>query len=86
MYADKTGKKRIRRFVINNAGVITDVDQLKLPEETVNQMIKNLKPHCFKCFANIDFVNVNYPNPNDILQLQSQILNNDPSYSGYASF
>ena len=84
MFKDQYNKHHVRSFLYDEEGRIIDVRERQVPQKIVKKFLKAAKPHCYKCFANITFVNVGPPSPSDILALQSNILSEDPSYYGPA--
>lgn len=81
-----TKKYHVRRFIINENQQFVNIDERQFDDKQFQIFTKNTKHNLFKTYSTYDMRIIDYPNPADILEAQSPLLNNDYEYTGYASF
>lgn len=82
----ETKKYHIRRCIINEKCDLVSVDERTFNEKQFKNFFKSHRDNEFKTYSTYDISLINLPNPGDILQAQSPLLNNDYSYTGFASY
>jgi len=78
-------KYYIRRCIIDEYCEFINIDEKTFNEKQYQKFFKMHRVNEYKTYATYDINLVDLPNPGDILQLQSPLLNNDFSYTGFAS-
>lgn len=81
-----TNKFNVRKYVIKSNNDIAKIKYMSLMSEQLDKLIQTLKPHEYKKFPNVDFSNIQHVKISDILSLNSNMLNKDHTYSGFAPF
>ena len=80
----QTLKYNVRTLIFDeNQEIIKSLDK----EYTANQcrsLISSNKINEYKTYATYDLSLIDYPNSDDLLKAQSDLLSNDQTYSGYA--
>lgn len=82
----KTKKLHMRQFVVDQDHNFVNVSNYQLSSNQYKKFISTKRPNEYKWFSTYDLENVNYPSLHDILMLESDILNTDSSYTGFAKF
>lgn len=87
LYANPYTKKRnVRKIVVNEMGNIIDISERDITDRQFNHFIKTQRDNRYKLYSTYDLSLIDLPNPGDILQTQSELLNNDNVQYGYAKF
>ena len=81
-----TNKYHMKRFTINGNNQFVRLKEYHLTKSKLEKFISIKKPNEYKMFSSYNLSNINYPNNGDISMARSQILEEDSSYSGYATF
>lgn len=79
-----TQKHHIRRSIINEYGKFISIEEKLFSKNQFKKFLKNHRPNEFKTYSTYDMSLIDYPNPGDIMQVQSPLLNNNYEYTGYA--
>ena len=74
----------VRRFAITPNNEIASVKEYRLTHEQITTLKDKLKHNQFKSFAVYNFDDVAYPDINDMLLAQSQMISHDNDYTGFA--
>lgn len=80
------GMYNLRRFFINSKYDFIDIKQYKLTKKQYKQYIKTTKPQKYKCYSTYELKNIDYPSIANIMTSQSNILDINYDYSGFAPF
>lgn len=81
-----TNERHIRRCIINEECKLINIDEKYMTEKQYQKFLKNHRQNEYKFYPTYDLELVDIPNPGDILQAQSPLLNNDYHYSGFAEY
>jgi hypothetical protein len=81
-----TNKYHSRKFVINELGNFTDIQDFLLYEDQRKFIVENSKPYEYKLYSTYDLNYVPYPRMGEILITQSTIMSKDHDYNGYSPF
>ncbi|ARF09246.1 hypothetical protein Catovirus_2_195 [Catovirus CTV1] len=87
LYKDPNSNKyHIRRCLINEHCKFIGTEEKKVSEKKYQYFLKTKKQNEYKLYPTTNLELVDLPNPGDILQVQSPLLNNNNDYSGYAFY
>ena len=81
-----SNKHDVRILFINELGEITETQTTSISERQLNKFIKSHRDNKYKLYSTYDLNIVDVPNPADILQLQSPLLNSDFISYDFAKF
>lgn len=81
-----TNKYQIRRCIINEQCKLINISEKMFNDKQYQKFLKIHRENEYKSYPTYDLNLVDLPNPGDILQVQSPLLNNDYSYTGFASY
>lgn len=82
----KTGRYHMRKFVCDANNRFVDIRDYYLNKKQYKTFMRTKKSKDYKCYSVYSLNNVSYPSSGDILMLNSDILNNDYDYTGFAPF
>lgn len=81
-----THKRDVRKIEINEMGSIVKISDTSITDDQFKYFIKTHRENKYKLYSTYDLSLVDLPNPGNILQSQSELLNNDNITYGYAKF
>lgn len=79
-------KHNVRRIIIDSNNKIIEVKESYLTKKEYNKILSSYKINEYKEFPTYDLTNISIPSGGELNLLQSPILSNNNSYSGYAAF
>ena len=80
-----TKKHKIRRCILNEHQEFVNIEERDFSERQFKKFIKERRQNEYKIYSTSDIELIDIPNPGDILQAQSTLLNNDYEYTGFAT-
>ena len=81
-----TGKYDVRKSVVDQDCNIIKVDEYRYNDSHMQKFFKEKRKNEYKIYSTFDIKVIDYPKKGDILETQSNLLNNDSEFTGYALF
>jgi hypothetical protein len=79
-------KFHLRRFAVSPNNEFIDLKYYKLDKKQCKKFVKSTPPNKYKSYSTYSLENIEYPTLSDIFLSQSDILESNYNYSGYAPF
>ena len=81
-----TGKHYVRVSMFNQDGILIKTENRKYSPEQLKLFFNNHKQNQYKIYATSDLNLIDKPNPANIFESKSELLNNDYTTYDYAKF
>lgn len=81
-----TNKRGVRRFIIDEMGVILNISEYGYTEKQFKEFFNKHRPNEYTIYSTNDIKTVDYPTDGKLQEALSSILSNDNSYTGFATF
>jgi hypothetical protein len=86
MFRDpNTSKYSVRTIIFNENHEVIKVSEKEYTSDQCKSLITSNKTNEYKTYPTYDLDLVDYPNSDDLLKVQSDLLSNDNTYCGYLS-
>lgn len=81
-----TNKYHVRKLIINELGEYIHTREGKYTDSQFQKFLELKKSNQYRIYPTYDLALIDYPKSNEILELQSDIINTENDYTGYAKF
>ena len=78
-----TGKYGTRKIIFNEIGDILKISEREYPKKKLEKFIDNNNQNKYKVYSTYNLTEIQYPSTNDIIQVQSNLLNSKHNEYGY---